>query len=134
MLKTFPNEIKLKKKFLYYLFVLGLLVISGGFILVYTGPGSVWLRNSVGGLVYVAFWVVLFSMLLKKKPLKTTLVVLFATCGLEVLQLVKTPFLSSLRSTFAGAILLGNSFNPIDFYYYAAGAILGFLIVCGIEK
>lgn len=125
---------KLNKKLLYYLFVLVFLILSGCFILVYKGQGAVWLRNSVGGAVYVAFWVVLFSFLLRKNRLKTTIVVLFMTFGLEFLQLVNTPVLTSLRSTLIGALLLGNSFNPVDFYYYIAGAILGYFMVWRIEK
>jgi len=125
---------KMSKKILYYLFVLVLLVLFGGFILVYKGQGAAWLRNSVGGTVYVAFGVVLFTFFLRKHRLKTAIAVLLVTCGLEFLQLIKSPFLTGLRSTFIGAVLLGNSFNPEDFYYYSAGAILGYFIVRGIEK
>ena len=101
----------------------------------YTGPASGWVNNSLGGVLYVIFWSLVFSLLLmRSRPWKIAASVFLVTCALEVLQLWHPPFLETIRSTFIGATLLGNSFSWLDLVHYLAGAALGFLILTGLQR
>ena len=96
----------------------------------YEGPGTVWVYNYGGGLLYVVFWSLLvFLVKPKLSKVKIAGAVFLVTSLLEVLQLYHPPFLKDVRSTFTGAALLGNSFSPLDFPHYAAGAFLAWLIM-----
>ncbi len=76
----------------------------------YDGPGSWWVQDYLGGVIYVMFWIA---------------AVLAVTCLLEVLQLWQPPLLQQVRGTFAGRALLGTTFVWWDFPHYAAGAAAG---------
>ena len=101
----------------------------------YTGPASAWVNNSLGGVLYVIFWSLVFSLLFyRSRPQKIVVSVFLVTCALEVLQLWHPPFLETIRSTFIGITLLGNSFSWLDLVHYLAGAALGFLILTGLQR
>lgn len=109
--------------------------LAGGFAAVallgtmakfYPGPGSDWLNNSFGGVPYMLLWMALVAMIWPHlAPGWVALGVLAATCLLEVLQLWQPAWLQALRATLPGRLLLGNTFSPSDFWYYIAGAGLG---------
>jgi hypothetical protein len=102
-----------------------LLVPLGFYTKAYSGPASVWVHHSLGGVLYVLFFSLFFSILFPAaRPWKIALPVFLGTCGLECLQLWHPPILESLRSTFLGAALLGNSFSWPDLGHYLAGGFL----------
>jgi hypothetical protein len=106
-----------------------IIVILGFASKLYRGPGRLWLNNSLGGVFYVVFFILLFSLFVKKRNiLKVSIIVLSTTSALEFLQLWKPPFLQMIRSTFIGVTFLGNTFVATDFIYYLIGAIAGFFL------
>jgi hypothetical protein len=107
------------------LLLMSLLIPLGFYTKVYGGPASLWVQNSLGGVLYVLFFSLVFSILFPAaRPWKIALLVFLGTCSLECLQLWHPPFLESLRSTFIGAALLGNSFSWSDLLHYAAAGLL----------
>jgi hypothetical protein len=117
------------KKRKWILLSLALLIPLGLLTKMYEGPGGEWVNNSLGGVLYVIFWTLLCSLLFPvAKPCRIAGVVLLVTCMLEVVQLWHPPFLETVRSTFIGVTLLGNSFSWLDFPHY----MLGSLVSCGL--
>ena len=95
----------------------------------YTGPLEGWVRYSAGGILYVAFWILLALMLWPRaRPAWVAAGVLTATSLLELLQLWHPPFLEAVRGGSLGAALLGTTFAWSDFPHYVAGALLGLLL------
>lgn len=92
----------------------------------YSGPAAAWVNDSAGGVLYVAFWLLVVLWLRPSAPVRTTAALVFAlTCGLEFLQLWHPPFLEAIRASFLGRTLIGTSFAAWDFPHYAVGALLG---------
>lgn len=96
----------------------------------YTGPAAEWINDSLGGVLYVVFWILL-AMLMQPgwPPARVALAVLLVTCLLEVLQLWHPAWLAPFRATFIGHALIGNTFAWLDFPHYVAGALLGYGVV-----
>ena len=118
----------LKKK--WTLVAIAIVVPLGFYSKFYDGPASSWVNNSLGGVLYVIFWSLLFSVLIPgSKPWKIVSIVLLITSVLEILQLWHPPFMEAIRSTFIGVTLIGNSFSWLDLVHYAIGSLvsLGFL-------
>ena len=117
----------MKKQKIHTFFSAVILIPIGLYTKLYSGIGAVWVHNSLGGLVYVVFWCLVFYLLLPSaKIILITSGVLFVTCCLEFMQLWEPPFLTAIRSTFTGRAMIGNSFNWSDFPYYFLGAFAGF--------
>ena len=96
----------------------------------YNGWGEVWINNSLGGVLYVIFWsLMVFLLKPKYKPKNIAIGVFLVTSFLEILQLWHPSFLQSLRSTFIGVTILGNSFVISDFGYYIIGAFLSYILL-----
>ncbi|MEA2096470.1 MAG: DUF2809 domain-containing protein [Candidatus Cloacimonadota bacterium] len=101
----------------------------------YAGPAAKWVNNSLGGLLYEVFWCLVISLILTKvKPWKIAFSVFIITCILELLQLWHPVFLEIIRSTFIGRTIIGTSFVPSDFIYYAIGSIAGWISLERIKK
>lgn len=113
-----------------------LIIIPLGFYSkAYSGPASHWVNNSLGGILYVIFWSLLFSALfLRVRSWKIASVVFLATCLLEVLQLWHPPVLETVRSTFLGVTLLGNSFSWLDLLHYLAGFLASWSLIRFLRK
>lgn len=112
-----------------------IIVVLGVASKLYRGPFRLWLNNSLGGVFYVIFFILLFSLFVTKRNiLKVSIIVLLATSALEVMQLWKPPFLQIIRSTFLGATFLGNTFVPSDFIYYIIGAIAGYFLTKALKR
>ncbi|MBN1895779.1 DUF2809 domain-containing protein [bacterium] len=93
----------------------------------YSGPLRTYVNDSLGGVLYVVFWIGIFAFLLQRAQGRTiTLAVLAVTCGLEFLQLWHPPFLESIRSCFMGKTLIGHSFAWLDIPHYFIGAAAGY--------
>ena len=112
-----------------------ILIPVGLYTKFYSGIGAVWVHNSLGGLVYVVFWCLVFYFLFPyTKIILITAGVLFVTCCLEFMQLWEPAFLTAIRSTFTGRAMIGNSFNWSDFPYYFLGAFTGFFWIRLIRR
>jgi len=124
------------KKYRLLIFLLLIVIVPVGFYTkFYAGPGHDWVSNSLGGLIYEIFWCLVVALLFPlSKPWKIALWVLIITCLLEFLQLWHHPFLEFIRSNFIGRIVLGNSFNWMDFPYYVAGSAIGWYLLNIIRK
>lgn len=96
----------------------------------YSGIGSEFVTNYLGGVVYVVFFIMLASSVFPKaSPLKISLIVLCITCLLELSQLIHTPTLELFRKNFVFRALFGSTFNPFDFIWYSVGALCGLFLV-----
>jgi hypothetical protein len=112
-----------------------LIIVPAGFwTKFYEGPADSWVNNSLGGVLYVIFWCLLFSILVPKAgAVVISTAVLLVTSGLEFLQLWHPPILETVRSTFLGVTLIGNSFSWMDLLHYTAGAILAATLIHSLE-
>jgi len=96
----------------------------------YHGLFGPFVRNSLGGVLYVVFFsLALFFISRRVRPLLNVAAVFIATAGIEFLQLWHPPFLQWARARFLGRLFLGTTFMPSDFFYYAVGAILSYGIL-----
>lgn len=120
----------LTKKRLFVVLLLLFLIPLGFYTKIYSGFGSEWVNNKLGGVFYEIFWILLFFILLPGvKPIKIALWVFIITCVLEFVQLLDHEILAIIRANFFGQAIIGNSFAWSDFPYYFAGSLLGFLIL-----
>lgn len=112
------------------LVILAGLVPSGLLTKYYRGYGEEWVNHSLGGVLYVIFWVLFFSLLFPRvSHWKIALYVFLATSAVELLQLWHPPWLEAIRANPIGVTLLGNSFTWLDFPHYLVGSLLaGFLL------
>jgi len=101
----------------------------------YVGPGSIWVSNYLGGIIYVVFFILLVAILLPNiSQIKVSISVLCATCILEIMQLWHPYLLEIVRSYFIGRALIGNGFDWFDFPYYILGTIIGYFVLKGNTK
>ena len=108
------------------LLILALLIPLGILTKFYAGPGSSFVNNHLGGVLYVVFFIFLASLVFQKtNALKLSLIVLAITCLLEFTQLIKTDSLNRLREYFVVHALIGSSFNLIDIPFYVIGSGVG---------
>ena len=115
--------------------ILAVIVPIGFLTKFYSGPAEDWMNNSLGGLFYEIFWCLVIAFIFTKtKPIKIAFWVFVITCMLEFLQLWHPSFLEFFRNNFVGRTILGNSFNWMDFPYYFAGSLAGYLILISIKK
>ena len=92
----------------------------------YAGPSAHWVNSHAGGVLYVLFWVLVVVFIRPHtSPWAAGPLVFAATCLLEALQLLSTPTLAAVRSTFLGHALIGSTFSWWDFPHYLLGAVLG---------
>jgi hypothetical protein len=96
----------------------------------YRGEHQIIINNHIGGILYVLFGSLLFSVLFPRlKPYKPVLFALILTCLLEFIQYFRFPFMLGLTKHKVFAYLFGNSFDWYDFGYYFIGAALGFVLL-----
>ena len=118
------------KSRLFYPFWLTLLLILGIYTKHYSGPFSTLVNLNLGGLFYVTFGVLLFSIVFPKLSyLFHALAALVITSILEILQLWHPPLLETIRANVIGRTILGNSFSWRDFPWYLVGSILGYFLL-----
>ena len=109
---------------------IAIIVPLGFYSKIYTGLAAGWVNNSLGGVLYVIFWSLLFSIcFIRPRAWKIAVIVLLTTCLLEFLQLWHPPFLQTIRSTFLGVSLIGNSFSWSDQLHYVIGFILSGILI-----
>lgn len=94
----------------------------------YQGPFAEWANNSLGGVFYEIFWILLVVLIQPKlSPGWVAFGVFVVTSSLEFAQLWKPPFLEIVRATLFGRLLLGTTFSWWDFPYYILGCELAWL-------
>ena len=108
-----------------------IIIVPIGFLTkFYLGPAHTWVNNSLGGILYVIFWSLLFFFIKPNvKPIKITFFVFIGTCFLEFLQLWHPAILELIRSYFIGRTILGNSFSFLDLFHYFVGLVLSFILL-----
>ncbi len=109
-------------------FAVSILVITPlGFLTkAYQGPLAYWVNNSLGGLLYVTFWCLVWGLVNPQwSERNIAIAVLVVTSLLEFAQLWHPPVLNWLRSFYLGQVVLGTTFVWSDFFYYVVGAGLG---------
>ena len=99
-----------------------------------TRGGSGWLDDHAGGIVYVLFWCFAARVIWPgSRALWVAVSVLAGTCVVEGLQLWHPPWLESIRATPFGSVLLGSSFDALDFAHYIGAAAVGYLALRRLE-
>jgi hypothetical protein len=104
----------------------------------YTGPASVWVNNSLGGVLYIIFWsLLLFLIRPQYSSVKIVSIVFSGTCFLEFLQLWHSEIFEIIRYNFIGRSIIGTTFSWLDFFYYFIGVILSYytiIFLCQKER
>lgn len=109
--------------------LLGFVIPLGIGSKLYQGPGSVWVVNYGGDLLYEWAWLGFILLLNPRLSLTKTCVSIFSITSLvELSQLWHPAWLEHWRSTIPGRFLLGSTFSPEDFLYYGLGCGLGWLL------
>lgn len=114
------------------LLVLLLITIPCGLAVKYArGIFPAWAADHGAGFFYELFWILLLAFFFPRRPHPVVFpcLVFAATSAIEWLQLLRMPWLDSLRSHEAGRILIGETFSWMDFPFYAAGCIAGSLVL-----
>ena len=95
----------------------------------YHGVGETWVRLYAGDILYPVFWYFLFLTFFPRfNPYILAGLNLAFDCLGECTQLLHTPLLESIRSTFIGRTVIGNGFDSNDFYYYLIGNIFAVMV------
>jgi hypothetical protein len=115
--------------------VMSLVFISALYTKTYTGEHQLLINNHIGGIFYVVFGSLCFSLLFPRLNLYLPVgMATGATCILEFIQWFRFPFMVELTQNKAFAYLFGNSFNPEDFIYYGIGAVVAVLVLWFIRE
>lgn len=123
------------RPYLTKLFLVIILIPIGLLTKVYSGVGSDFVTNYLGGTIYVMFFIFLTSLVFPNEtPIKISSAVLCVTCLLEFSQLIQISFLNSLRKYFIIRALIGSVFNVFDLIFYFIGAFIGFSILNIVRK
>jgi hypothetical protein len=110
--------------------LMALVFISAIYTKAYTGDFQLIINNHIGGIFYVVFGSLGFSILLPRLNLFLPVFMAFsATCILEFVQWFRFPFMVDLTQHKFFAYVFGNSFNPADFIYYGIGAVIALLVL-----
>jgi hypothetical protein len=114
-----------------------LIVVAMGFFLkYYTGLGRSWFNNYGAALFYEIFWCLFAFWWFRGKAaiVQIPVYVFVVTCIVELLQLWHPPFLTAIRATFIGKLLLGTTFAWWDFPHYLLGCVLGWLWLQQLQR
>ncbi|MDP8205859.1 MAG: DUF2809 domain-containing protein [Candidatus Electryonea clarkiae] len=118
------------------LLFLVIITVVGFAMKFYDGAGAHWFNDYGAGVMYVIFFIVLFSFVFpaKKHIFRIVIIVFLVTCSLETLQLWHPPFLQAIRQNFFGWALIGTHFVWWDFPHYVVGAALGWVLLKNVYK
>lgn len=112
-------------------------VVPAGFALkfLYQGPGAIWADRYGAAILYEIFWILVLRLCAPGvSPAAAAAWVFVVTCLLETLQLWHPAVLEAIRSTFIGAVLLGTTFDALDFPHYALGCGIGYLSAVALRR
>lgn len=114
----------------YKIILMVLVFITALYTKSYRGEHEMLIHNQVGGVFYVLFGTLLFSLLLPRARYWLPVVLsLGITCLLEVVQWFQLQFMVELTRQKVFAYIFGLSYNPVDFLFYLAGAALSLLLL-----
>jgi hypothetical protein len=117
---------------IYKIALMALVLITALSTKEYRGEYESVINNKIGGILYVLFASLLFSVMFTRlKPWWPVVFALCATSLLEFIQYFRFPFMVSLTRIKVFAYLFGTSFDWGDFIYYFIGAAiaLGLLLL-----
>jgi hypothetical protein len=101
----------------------------------YKGEYQFLINNHIGGTLYVLFGTLLISVFFPLMKAHHAVLLAFSiTSMLEFIQWLRIPFMVELTRIKTFAYLFGNSFNPVDFLYYALGAVVGWLVLWMVKE
>lgn len=113
--------------------LMSLVLITALYTKEYKGMHQLIINNHVGGVMYVLFGSLLFSILFPGiKYYWHTAIAFFLTSVLEFIQYFQFPFMIQITRVKAFAYLFGVSFNPVDFIYYLGGALLSAFVLAAV--
>ncbi len=100
------------------------------------GRFTPWVHAHLAGTFYVMFWILLvYAAAPTERIWLQAALVTAGVCALECLQAVRgVPGLDALRRTFWGGILLGRTFDWLDFPYYLLGGAAGAGAACAVRR
>jgi Protein of unknown function (DUF2809) len=100
-----------------------------------TGLGSPEFQDIFGSIAYQVLLMFVFAFFYPRTNLvKVAIGVFIVSSAIEFLQLWQVPWLQTIRATWAGRVLLGNTFLWSDFPPYAIGAFLGWICLKGLRR
>jgi hypothetical protein len=107
-----------------------LVLITALYTKEYKGEYQVLINTKLGGIFYVLFSSLMFSVLFKRlAPAFAVLLALGLTSLLEFIQYFRFPFMLNLANHKVFAYLFGTSFSWHDFTYYFVGAAIALLLL-----
>jgi glycopeptide antibiotics resistance protein len=93
------------------------------------------LQDVVGSLAYQVLIMFLVAFLYPRLSLVTVAIGVFVfSAAIEFLQLYQPSWLQAIRATWAGRVILGNTFLWADFPPYALGCLLGWVGVRSLRQ
>jgi glycopeptide antibiotics resistance protein len=93
-----------------------------------SGLGLPLLQDIIGSLAYQVLLMLLVAFFYPRLSLaKVAVGVFIFSAAIEFLQLWQSPFIQAVRATWAGRVILGNTFTWADFPPYALGCLLGWV-------
>ncbi len=100
----------------------------------YDGPLTGWVNNGAGDILYPIFWFLLLLLFFPKISFAAAALAVFAfSSAIEITQLFHPVWLEALRQNFILRTILGSGFEWIDFFYYAVGSLLAYLLAKGLS-
>ncbi len=118
----------------YKLTLMVLVLITALYTKEYHGQYELIIHNKVGGIFYVLFFSLLFSVVFRRwKPWWPVVMALGVTSVLEFIQYFRFPVMVELTQSKVFAYLFGVSFSWADFLYYIAGGAVALLLLVLLE-
>lgn len=103
----------------------------------YKGPGFDLINNfGPASVAYVVLMMlILFAVIPKPRGIIPIGIAAFLlTCGIELSQSWQPTWLAQLRETLPGRLILGTTFDVLDFPAYVVGAIVGVFLLKAISR
>ncbi len=95
----------------------------------YHGPLAGWVNNGAGDILYPIFWFLLLLLFFPKiRPQTAAWLVFVFSSLIEITQLFHPLWLEAWRRNFILRTIVGSGFEWVDFFYYAVGAGLAYLL------
>jgi hypothetical protein len=111
-----------------------LVLITALYTKEYHGQYELIIHNKVGGVFYVLFFSLLFSVVFRRLKFWWPVLMAFGiTSLLEFVQYFRFPFMLELTRMKVFAYLFGNSFSWMDFIYYIAGGVAALMVLLLLE-
>lgn len=112
-----------------------LVLITALYTKEYRGEYARIINTNIGGVFYVLFGSLLFSVLFPKMKFFWPVIIAFViTCSLEVIQYFRFQPMVELTRNKTMAYLFGTSFNPVDFIYYLVGAAVALAVLAMMKE